>query len=759
MRTMTRLVVALIAACMLFGCSRDPQTRAKRFVESGQRYFDKGQYDASVIQFRRAVQANPQSADAYYRLGIASLRLKNLPEAYKSLTKSTELNQKNAPALIQLAGLELMARRTQESRSLAQRVLALDPANLNASMLLGDASFQEGNYQEALQEFKNAERVAPDPKVQARIADCYVLLKDYPEAIKSYQLALQKDSSFLPAYVSLSQVYRFRKDSEREIATLQLAIRANPKEVAPYTLLAGAYLRNGSSDKVPGIFNELRSATENSAPALLAIADFYRLIGNIQDARTELRSMLRKYPTNDASRSRLIEVDIDQGEWDEAERLTADLLKQQPGNPEARLFKSRLLFVRGKKTDAISALEQLIHDAPDIAMAHFYLGLAYADQGQNQRAIVSLNDALKHNPELIAAYVSLGEVYLRQGDANLAIESANKALSRNPQYAAPLLLQANAYLQLGEDGTAEAKLRAIPASQSRNSLVQERLGYVALRQKRFAEAEKRLEECLQANPDYVLAMADLVQLYTLQHRQDQIVGRITQQIGRSSKPSAFQEMLGDIYFRQGKGADAEQAYIAALQRDSGSDGSYLKLAEVYASTQRLPQAIESVNKVLQRHPNYVAGYVLVGTYYEKSGATKEAQGSYEKAIALAPDYAPALNNLAWLYCENGGNLDLALSMAQRAKASLPADPSVSDTLAWIEYRKGLYSSAAQELRSLVRQTPTRGIFHYHLGMTLLKVGEPAEAKQSLQRAISANPSADYAQNAKTALAQLDAKSL
>ena len=760
MRRITSLVISLTAVCMLAGCSRDPEARARRFVESGQHYFDKGQYEAATIQFRRAVQANPQSADAHYHLGMANLRLRKLPEAYKSLTKTIQLDQRSIPALVQLAGLELMAKRTQESRSLSHRVLELDRANLTAGMLLGEASFQEEKYDEAVQEFKNTAQIAPsDPRVQARIADCQVLLKSYTEAIKSYELALQNDSAFVSAYVSLSQVYRILNDSEREITTLERAIHANPKVIAPYTLLAGAYLRHGSEEKVSGILQELRFATGGSAPASLAIADFYRSLGSIQDARTELRSMLRKYRTNDAARSSLIEVDIDQQEWDEAERLTADLLNQQPNNPEARLFKSRLLFVRGKQADAISALEQLIHDAPDIAMAHFYLGLAYADQGQNQRAIASFNDALKHNPELMAAYVSLGEAYLRQGNAKLAIESVERAFGHNPQYIAPLLLQANAYLQLGEDGAAEAKLRAIPASQLRNPVVLERLGLIALRRRRFSDAEIQLEDCLRINPDYVLAMADLLQLYAAQYRHNQIIARVTQQIARSSKPSALYEMLGDIYLQQGKDASAEQAFIDALKHNPTSDGACLKLAQVYANSDRLPQAIESVKKVLQRHTNYVAGYVLVGTYYEKSGASNEAKMSYEKAISLAPDYAPALNNLAWLYCENGGNLDLALSMAQHAKASLPADPSISDTLAWIEYRKGLYSSAAEELRRLVRQVPAKGVYDYHLGMTLLKVGDVAEAKHYLQRAITANANANYAQNAKAALAQLNTKSL
>jgi len=76
---------------------------------------------------------------------------------------------------------------------------------------------------------------------------------------------------------------------------------------------------------------------------------------------------------------------------------------------------------------------------------------------------------------------------------------------------------------------------------------------------------------------------------------------------------------------------------------------------------------------------------------------------------------------------------MALGMAQKAKASMPGDPNVADTLAWIKYKKGLYSSAAEELRNLVRQTPANGLYQFHLGMALLKVGDSAEARKSLQK--------------------------
>jgi Tfp pilus assembly protein PilF len=217
-------------------------------------------------------------------------------------------------------------------------------------------------------------------------------------------------------------------------------------------------------------------------------------------------------------------------------------------------------------------------------------------------------------------------------------------------------------------------------------------------------------------------------------------------------------MLGNIYLQQSDLTNAEQDFAAAVGIDKNADIAHMQLARIYSTTGRLPQAIESAKGVLQRRTDYLGAYILLGTLYQQAGAIRDAQETYQKALEKNPNYAPALNNLAWLYCENGGNLDMALGMAQRAKASMPTDPSVSDTLAWIQYNKGLYSSAAQELRNLVRQIPANGLYQYHLGMALLKTGDSVEARKSLARALETNPTAEYAHSAKSILAQLSGKS-
>ena len=84
---------------------------------------------------------------------------------------------------------------------------------------------------------------------------------------------------------------------------------------------------------------------------------------------------------------------------------------------------------------------------------------------------------------------------------------------------------------------------------------------------------------------------------------------------------------------------------------------------------------------------------MVGMLHELQNNKEEAKRWYEKALVADASAPVAANNLAWLTAEQGGNLDVAMQLAQTAKARLPDSPQVDDTLGWVYYKKGLHTLA------------------------------------------------------------------
>src|SRR5271156_1463455 len=107
--TFLRFVVLALVAMFLVGCSRDPNVRKQKYLESGERYFAKDQYAAASIQFRNALQVNPQFAAAHYQLARTYLKLQEWDNALRELERTVELQPQNYPARLDLANLLLAA--------------------------------------------------------------------------------------------------------------------------------------------------------------------------------------------------------------------------------------------------------------------------------------------------------------------------------------------------------------------------------------------------------------------------------------------------------------------------------------------------------------------------------------------------------------------------------------------------------------------------------------------------------------------------
>ena len=751
------LLLLVIGTC--FGVySRNPNARKQRLMQSAERYFERGDYQAASIQLRRAIQIDEHFSEAHYRLALAYLRLRDWQGAYRSLQKCLSENPNHVPARLELARLELTAKQIAKAQEDAESVINKDPNNFDARLLLGQIAFVNKDYDQALRQFEVCQRLTPgNPLPFYEAAETYSVLKQTSKAVQALQDSIHADKTYVPAYLVLAHFYQLQGDSQLQLATLRTAIDANPAEKAPYIAAATFYVKEGKTDLLPTLFAQLRRATKDNPATLLTIGEFYFGVGDVQRAQQLLNEALSRDSKNAPARRRLIEIDLNQREWDAAEKLDAELLKQEPGDPMGRLFQARLQFVQGARTKAISSLEQLVHDNPDLALPKFYLGVAYATQGESARAISTLNDTVQQDPNFIWADIGLAELYLQQQSPKLALDFANKALNLNPNFVPAMLLQANVYTQLGDYNSAENKLRILSAGQPNNPTVLEADAVLSARQKRYTDAEQQLESALRIQPDNAPAMQVLVEVYGAEKRSiEQIIQRVQQQITLAPKQSSFYEILGDAYLFKRDLNKAESAFKEAIAQNQSTTEARVQLVRLYTSQGRTADALQNAQTLLASHPDFLNGYILLGSLYEQQGNIQQAQKTYQDALERNDDFAAAMNNLAWLYCENGGNLDLALSLAQRAKSKLPNEPSISDTLAWIQYHKGLYSSASNILEPLTQQSPQNATYLYHLGMTRWKEGRPDDARRALQRALELKISSRDAEQAKQALAAMAA---
>ncbi len=123
-------------------------------------------------------------------------------------------------------------------------------------------------------------------------------------------------------------------------------------------------------------------------------------------------------------------------------------------------------------------------------------------------------------------------------------------------------------------------------------------------------------------------------------------------------------------------------------------------------------------------------------------------------MALNPGFAPAANNLAYIYCEYLGDTEKALRLAKTAREGAPDNPNIADTLGWALYKQSNYEWALTYLKESAAKLPDNAEVLFHLGMTQYQLGNYDEAKQTLGRALEKGGEFKGAAEAKRALAEM-----
>ncbi|EKD81758.1 MAG: hypothetical protein ACD_39C01655G0003, partial [uncultured bacterium] len=151
------------------------------------------------------------------------------------------------------------------------------------------------------------------------------------------------------------------------------------------------------------------------------------------------------------------------------------------------------------------------------------------------------------------------------------------------------------------------------------------------------------------------------------------------------------------------------------------------------------KAEEELKKSLSIKKNVYDPHYHLGTVYYATGQLEKAAEYYEQAIAIKPDAVEALNNLAYLYTEQGRKLPEAMAMAKTAVRLEPGNASYIDTLGWTHYRMGELDTALTMLLKAAQIAPGQGEILLHIGRVYLDLNDFDQALTYLKEAHKADP--------------------
>jgi Flp pilus assembly protein TadD len=287
-----------------------------------------------------------------------------------------------------------------------------------------------------------------------------------------------------------------------------------------------------------------------------------------------------------------------------------------------------------------------------------------------------------------------------------------------------------------------------------SAFVHAQMGWLRLAKKEAAGATAEFERALKLDPVQIDAVSGLVAQDLGAGRREEARSRVQALVDQAPNNAGPLTLAGRTNLMTGHLEDAEKMLKRAIEVDPAALEAYSILGQVFLQQHRVEDARQEFERRAKRESRPVDALTMVGLIYEMQQRTDDARQAFEQVLSLDPNASVAANNLAWIYAENGGNLDVALQLAKTAQAALPNSAETSDTLGWVYLKKEIYGLSIATFRRAVEVAPTNPKFQYHLGLAYARSGDKDRAKTTLQTALGLKSDFDGAQDAKRVLAGL-----
>lgn len=738
---MKKLAVLVLLALMA-GCGKDPMAERDKYFASAQKYMETKKYEEASIEFQNAIRADAGHIPSYLGIAQAFQQLGNHRDAIATYQQVVKLDGKNVAARLKLGEYQLLAatqnpiifKQVQEN---AEAVLKLEPSNVDAMVLLGNA---------------------------------FAGQKDFEKALSYYEKALSLDRKNLKATMNLAAVQLNMKKPALAETTFKKAMEDHPDEIQPYLAIASFYASTGRLQETE---NQLKKAFD-MAPAdprsVNALSSFYMAAGKPAGAENVFRRAIERNPKDREPRWGLANFYLRTGNTDKGVDALTELLTIHKGDREALLRLAEIDISRKNDTKAEERIKEILAVNKNDAQAHLLQGTIYRRRQEYNKAMTEFESAIKLDGSLSRTYLEKANLLLMRGDLDASEAALKEAMRRNSGYVpargayAKLLAMRNrpqealkmadevlTVMPNNEDAIG-ARAEALRASgkwaeskeewlrlcqmQPQNAQYWHRLGTVETMQAEYASAMNRFRKAVEIDPRFVMAINDILYLHLRDRKFDAALAELDSLEQKSTPKDEIHRLRGQVLAAKGDVAAAEAEFRKAIEVNPRNSQSYMLLGSIHADRNNLPQAIKEVDRLIARNDRLPSAFLLKAHYLQLSKDTAGAIENYRKALKLDPDNTTANNNLAWLLSEAGTGLEEALNLARAARRKDPDNPEIADTLGWIYYKMKNYTLAVDQLLfSVNNRRQPRAQHYYRLGMAYHAKGDRTLAKQTLRKAL------------------------
>jgi len=190
-----------------------------------------------------------------------------------------------------------------------------------------------------------------------------------------------------------------------------------------------------------------------------------------------------------------------------------------------------------------------------------------------------------------------------------------------------------------------------------------------------------------------------------------------------------QTRRASLLAREGKVAQARELIRRVPEREPGdARAKVLAEAQILRDAQQWADASTMLAQASLKFPDDVDLIYEQSMMFEKLNRLTDMERLLRRVIELKPDHQHAYNALGYSLAERNVRLPEARTLIRKALELSPGEPSITDSLGWVEYRLGNRDEAIRLLRDAYRGQPDAEIAA-HLGEALWVSGKVDEARR------------------------------
>jgi Flp pilus assembly protein TadD/HEAT repeat protein len=723
-------------------------------------------FDARLVaRYKQILHRDPDDADALAKLTALYKQYRTVDDLRRELTAATRDGDANDGIVL---GRFLVARGDLAGAADAfAKVLAAHPADVRATLALGDVALRQGQgararglYESGLPHVSDGKRRRP---LLHKLADLALA----PDRGLSAERALEEARRYYDELLRLDP----RDDDTRREWAEALAARGQPRAAAgEWRAVAErlardparqgqAWLRVGALEEAAGDDEAARVAYDKTF-ALAPKGNYLRRdaadrIVGLARKRDRLRALVGEWERAWPESGR------DFGEWEllgrlydelgDADRAQADFRRALALDPHAIDARKRLIALyerTGRDAEALAEYRRLVAAAP--GEAHFRVELAerLMKSGDGRAEALKLAEELGRQTNDPAVHAQLGELYARWGLPDLALREQELLVRLEPDDESHVVALGELYWQKGNKKRALDEWHKLLGPSGRGARVQAmaRLAEVYVEHDMAPEALDLYQKAARQAPDDATVQKGLGATLERLHRDReaeevwaQLFERAAAQKQRAAQLETRQRLL-TVLARQGRLGlrVADYRGRADKEPDEQVAAAYaLFCADALVKMGRAEMAEELLHRLADRakSPSLRAdAWVGIAQVERARRRLREALAALKTAAELMPDRGRELYpQIAELSLQLYQDAD-ALTYAKRAVELGPADAAAQVRLGEVLEKREDLAGAAQAYQRAVEIDERQWKVYFTLARLELRRGQEAHAAE-LYRAV------------------------